>query len=73
MPTATVSRSTKTTANGLPPKSSKAPRLNAANRRRPAVWGAGVAVGAAIATSAALSAGAKHDVLALTKSVRKHR
>jgi hypothetical protein len=36
------------------------------------VWAAGVAlvaVGAAVATSAALAAGAKHDVLALAKSV----
>jgi hypothetical protein len=72
MPTATVSRSAKTTAIGAAPKPSKAPRLNGGQRRRPAVWGAGVALvaaGAAIATSAALSAGAKHDVLALRKPV----
>jgi hypothetical protein len=72
MPTATLSRSDKPSSNGVRPGAVRASRLNAGRRRRPAVWVAGVAliaVGAAVATSAALSAGAKHDVLALARSV----
>ena len=55
-------------------RSSKPPRLSPAGRRRPAVWVAGlalVAVGAAVAVSAALSAGAKHDVLATRGRCRR--
>jgi hypothetical protein len=72
MPTATLSRSDRPSSNGVHPGAVRASRLNAGRRRRPAVWVAGVAliaVGAAVATSAALSAGAKHDVLALSRSV----
>jgi hypothetical protein len=72
MPTATLSRSDKPSSNGVHPTVVRPSRLNAGRRRRPAVWVAGVAliaVGAAVATSAALSAGAKHDVLALSRSV----
>ena len=72
MPTATLKRSDKPASNGVHPGAVRPSRLNAGRRRRPAVWIAGVAliaVGAAVATSAALSAGAKHDVLALARSV----
>ena len=72
MPTATLSRSEKTAVNGGRPGPKRPSRLTAGRRQRPAAWVAGVAliaVGAAVATSAALSAGAKHDVLALSKPV----
>ena len=72
MPTATLSRSDEPTSNGVRPTAVRTSRLNPGRRRRPAVWVAGVAliaVGAAVATSAALSAGTKHDVLALARSV----
>jgi hypothetical protein len=72
MPTATLSRSDKAASNGSRPGASRVPRVTAGRRRRPTVWVGGVAliaVGAAVATSAALSAGAKHDVLALARSV----
>jgi hypothetical protein len=72
MPTATLSRSDKPSLNGVHPTAVRPSRLTAGRRQRPAVWIAGVAliaVGAAVATSAALSAGAKHDVLAMARAV----
>jgi hypothetical protein len=78
MHTAGLSRVEKPSSNGSRPSIGVRPpvprpsRLRSGRRRRPAVWGTGialVAVGAAVATSAALSAGAKHDVLALTRTV----
>jgi SAF domain len=72
MATATSKRSDKPSPNGSGPGSRRPARLNAGRRRRPAVVASGVAliaVGAAVAASAALSAGAKHDVLALRRSV----
>jgi hypothetical protein len=76
MPTATLNRSDKPSSDGVRPGVIRPSRLNAGRRRRPAVWVAGVAliaVGAAVATSAALSAGAKHDVLVLSRSVSAGR
>lgn len=72
MGTTTLSRSSTPAAASNGFRSSKPPRLSPAGRRRPAVLVAGlvlVAVGAAVAVSAALSAGAKHDVLAISRSV----
>ena len=70
MPTATVTTSTAAAQTAVRPRG-PAP-LTVGRRGRPALWGGGlalIAVGAAVATSAALSAGAKHDVLALARPV----
>jgi hypothetical protein len=72
MATATLKRANTPSPNGTGSGARRPARLTASRRRRPAVWGAGlalIAVGAAVATSASLSAGAKHDVLALSRAV----
>lgn len=69
MPTTTLNRKAKATPD-VP--AVRKPGLTGGPKRRPAVWGLGVAlvaIGAAVAASAALSAGAKHDVLALNRPV----
>ena len=81
MATATLRRADAPSPNGTGPNGTgpggrRPARMTAGRRRRPAVWSAGVAliaVGAAVATAAALSAGAKHDVLALSRSVAAGR